>query len=57
MISGRKDDLRDAAAAIAASAGVGLEDLLIENGGPVQEIADRVMSWLGWRDTPEETGR
>jgi adenylylsulfate kinase-like enzyme len=49
VTSGRKDDLRDAAESIAASAGAGVEDLLIENAGPVQEIAGAVMSWLGWR--------
>jgi hypothetical protein len=49
VTSGRKDDLRDAAESIAASAGVGVEDLLIENTGSVREIAGAVMSWLGWR--------
>jgi hypothetical protein len=49
VTSGRKDDLRDAAESIASSAGAGVEDLLIENTGPVQEIAGAVMSWLGWR--------
>jgi len=48
VTSGRKDDLRDAAESIAASAGVGVEDLLIENTGPVQAIAGSVLSWLGW---------
>ena len=48
VTSGRKDDLRDAAESIAASAGVGVEDLLIENTGQVQAIAGSVMSWLGW---------
>jgi adenylylsulfate kinase-like enzyme len=49
VISGRKDDLRDAAESMATSAGVGLEDLLIDNGGPVRDIAGEVMAWLGWR--------
>jgi hypothetical protein len=49
VTSGRKDDLRDAAESIASSAGAVVEDLLIENTGPVQEIAGAVMSWLGWR--------
>jgi hypothetical protein len=31
------------------SEGAGVEDLLIENAGPVQEVAREVMSWLGWR--------
>jgi len=49
VTTGRKDDLRDAAESIATSAGAGVEDLLIENTGPVQEIAGAVMSWLDWR--------
>ena len=48
MTSGRLDDLRDAAEFTAASEGVGLEDLVIENDRPVQVIAHAVMSWLGW---------
>ncbi len=49
VTSGRMDDLRDAAESIASSAGAGVEDLLIENAGPVQEIAAQVLSWLGWQ--------
>jgi hypothetical protein len=49
VTSGRMDDLRDAAASIATSAGAGVEDLVVESTGPVQEIAGEVMSWLGWR--------
>ncbi len=37
------------AQSLATSAGVGVEDLLIENSGPVQKIAREVISWLGWR--------
>lgn len=49
VISSRSDDLRDAAESLATSAGAGVEDLLVESTGPVQEIAREVMSWLGWR--------
>jgi len=49
VTSGRKDDLRDAAESVAMSKGAGVEDLLIENAGPVQDVAREVMSWLGWR--------
>jgi len=49
VTSGRKDDLRDAAESVAMSEGAGVEDLLIENAGPVQDVAREVMSWLGWR--------
>lgn len=48
VTSGRRDDLRDAAASIAASEGVGVEDLVLSNDRPVSEIAHEVMTWLGW---------
>jgi hypothetical protein len=48
VTSGRRDDLRDAAASIAASEGVGVEDLVVSNDRPVREIAHDVMRWLGW---------
>ena len=48
VTSGRRDDLRDAAASIAASEGVGVEDLVVKNDRPVSEIAHDVMRWLGW---------
>jgi hypothetical protein len=48
VTSGRRDDLRDAAASIAASEGVGVEDLVVRNDRPVGEIAREVMAWLGW---------
>jgi hypothetical protein len=48
VTSGRRDDLRDAAESIAASEGVGIEDLAIENDEPVQVIAQAVITWLGW---------
>ncbi len=49
VISGRRDDLRDAAHSIATSEGVGVEDLAIETDKPVQVIARDVMSWLAWQ--------
>lgn len=54
VTSGRQDDLRDAAAALASSAGVGIEDLAVRNDRPVPVIARELMSWLGWdrRDRP-----
>jgi hypothetical protein len=48
VTSGRRDDLRDAAQSVAASEGVGIEDLVIENDRPVHVIARAVMSWLEW---------
>lgn len=48
VTSGRRDDLRDAAASIAGSEGAGVEDTVIENDRPVADVARAVMSWLGW---------
>ena len=44
----RQDDLRVAAASIAAGEGVGVEDVVVDNGRPVPAVAQAVMTWLGW---------
>ena len=44
----RQDDLRVAAASIAAGEGVGVEDVVVDNGRPVPVVAQEVMTWLGW---------
>jgi adenylylsulfate kinase-like enzyme len=44
----RRDDLDVAAASIAASEGVGVEDLAIANDGHVPSVAGRILEWLGW---------
>jgi hypothetical protein len=49
VTSGRRDDLREAAAQIAASEEVGLEGLTLPNQGPVRPIALQILGWLGWR--------
>jgi hypothetical protein len=46
--AGRADDLREAAAQIAASEGVGVEDLVVANDRPVAVVTAEIMSWLGW---------
>ena len=46
--SGRRDDLRAAAALIAASAEAGLEDVAISNDRPLGAVAQDVMAFLGW---------
>jgi hypothetical protein len=46
--TGRRDDLRDAAAWVAASSGVGIEDLAVPNDRPIREVAIDVLDWLGW---------
>jgi adenylylsulfate kinase len=48
VTSGRRDDLREAAASIAAGEGVGVEDMTIGNDRPVGVVAREVMTFLGW---------
>jgi hypothetical protein len=48
VTSEREDDLREAAASIAAGEGVGVEDVVVDNGRPVPVVAQEVMTWLGW---------
>jgi hypothetical protein len=48
VTSGRRDDLREAAAAIAVSEGAGVEDVVIRNDRPVGIAAREVVTFLGW---------
>jgi hypothetical protein len=48
VTSGRRDDLRETAASIAAGEGAGVEDVVITNVGPVALVARQVMTFLGW---------
>jgi hypothetical protein len=48
VTSGRRDDLREAAASIAAGEGVGVEDAVISNDRPLGLVARDVMTLLGW---------
>lgn len=48
VTSGRREDLREAAAAIAAGEGTGLEDVAISNDRPIALVAREVMAFLGW---------
>ncbi len=48
VISGRRDDLREAAASIAAAEGAGVQDVAIGNDRPVGVVARDVMTFLGW---------
>ena len=48
VTSGRRDDLRAAAASIAAAEGTGVEDVIIRNDRPVGVVARDVMTFLGW---------
>jgi hypothetical protein len=49
VTSGRQEDLREAAAQLAASEGVGVEDLVVANDRPIGTVAGEIMSWLGWQ--------
>ena len=49
VTSGRQDDLRNAAAQIAAAEGVGLEDLVVANDRPIAAVTGEIMGWLGWQ--------
>jgi hypothetical protein len=49
VTTGRHNDLREAAAQIAASRGVGLEDLVVSNDRPIGVVAGEILSWLGWQ--------
>lgn len=47
-LMGRRDDLRQAAASIAAAEGAGVEDVVIGNDHPIGVVAQDVLSFLGW---------
>jgi hypothetical protein len=51
--AGRRDDLRGAASWIAASVGVGVEDLTVSNDRPIREVAAEILKWLGWQATED----
>ena len=48
VTSGRRDDLREAAAAIAAGEGTGVEEVVIANNRPIRAVAHDVLAFLGW---------
>jgi adenylylsulfate kinase len=48
VTSGRRDDLRAAAASIATAEGVGVEDVAISNDRPIALVARDVMTFLRW---------
>jgi hypothetical protein len=56
VTSGRRDDLRAAAASIATGAGAGVGDATISNDRPVGEVAHEVLAFLGWRETALAVG-
>jgi adenylylsulfate kinase len=44
----RADNVREAEAQIAASEGVGVEDLAVANDRPIAMVTGEIMRWLGW---------
>lgn len=48
VISGRRNDLREAAASLARREGLGIEDIAVDNDRAVGSVAREIMSWLGW---------
>lgn len=48
VTSGRQDDLRVAERWLADGTGVGLEDLAVDAGRPVRDVALDIVRWLGW---------
>ena len=48
--TGRRADLREAAAWVASSVGVGIEDETVSNERPIREVAADILGWLGWGD-------
>jgi hypothetical protein len=52
VTSGRRDDLREAAASLAAGDGTGVEDVVIGNDRPVGVVARELLTFLGWDSDP-----
>jgi hypothetical protein len=48
VTTGRREDLREAAAWVAGSVGVGMEDATVSNDRPIREVAAEILDWLGW---------
>jgi hypothetical protein len=48
VTAGRQDDLREAAAWLAASKGSEIEGLTLPNDRSIREVASEILDWLGW---------
>ena len=48
VTAGRQDDLREAAAWVAASIGAGLEDFTVTNARPIRAVAMHILDRLEW---------
>jgi hypothetical protein len=52
VTSERRDNLREAASAIAAGEGAGVEDVIVSNDRPIGVVAREVMAFMGWPSAP-----
>ena len=48
VTTGRRDDLEVATEWLAAGTGVGIEELVVDNDGPIRAVASSIARWLGW---------
>jgi hypothetical protein len=48
--TGRREDLREAAAWVASSVGVGIEEATVSNERPIREVVADILGRLGWGD-------
>jgi hypothetical protein len=46
--TGRREDLREAAAWVAGSVGIGIEEATVSNDRPIREVAAEILDRLGW---------
>jgi hypothetical protein len=46
--TGRREDMREAAAWVTSSVGVRIEDETVSNERPIREVAKDILGWLGW---------
>jgi len=54
VTTARADDLRDAAAWVAAGEGSGFEDRTVANDRPLRVVADEIVSFMGWGEGPPD---
>jgi hypothetical protein len=52
VTTGRQHDLRESKQQLASAEGVGLEDRIVQNDRPLQEVATELVGWLGWDNGP-----
>jgi predicted kinase len=48
----RRNDLAHTRQWLADGSGTGFEDLVVDNRGPIDQVAATILDWLGWTDAP-----